>query len=129
VRSVEDALYGPIVSFGVEGIASGVLHDWAYRIPPLTDVDAAEMLREIKAAPLLAGRPNGAEVDTGAVEELIQRVARLKHDLPEVEVLDLTPVLAGSSGVRTLGASARVAPVPEGRAESFVRRLTAAPMD
>ncbi len=129
VRSVEDALYGPIVSFGVEGIASEVLHDWAYRIPPLTDVDAAEMLREIKAAPLLAGRPNGAEVDTGAVEELIQRVARLKHDLPEVEVLALTPVLAGSSGVRTLGASARVAPVAEGRAESFVRRLTSAPTD
>jgi len=128
IRSVEDPLFGPIVSFGVEGIASAMLHDWAYRIPPLTDVDAAEMIREIKAAPLLAGHPHGAAVDTGSLEELIQRVARLKHDIPEVEALDLTLVLAGSFGTRTLGASARVARVAEGRrAESFVRRLTTPP--
>ena len=129
VRSMEDPLFGPIVSFGVAGTASELLDDWAYRIPPLTDVDAAEMVREIKAAPLLVGYGGGGEVDMAAVEELVARVAQLKNDLPEVERLDLNPALAGSFGVRVLGAAGRVAKVREGRTESYVRRLTPVPAD
>ena len=127
VRSMEDPLFGPIVSFGVAGIASELLDDWAYRIPPLTDIDAAEMVREIKAAPLLLGYGGGGEVDLEAVEELVARVAELKNDLPEVEMLDLTLALAGSFGVRVLGAAGRVGKVSEGRAEEYTRRLTPVP--
>jgi acyl-CoA synthetase (NDP forming)/RimJ/RimL family protein N-acetyltransferase len=129
VRSIEDRLFGPIVSFGVAGTASELLDDWAYRIPPLTDVDAAEMVREIKAAPLLVGYGGGGEVDMDSVEELVARIAQLKNDLPEVEVLDISLALAGSFGVRVLGAAGRVAKVSEGRAESFVRRLTPIPAE
>jgi acyl-CoA synthetase (NDP forming)/RimJ/RimL family protein N-acetyltransferase len=127
VHSMEDRLFGPIVSFGVAGAASELLEDWAYRIPPLTDVDAAEMIREIKAAPLLVGYGGGGEVDMDSVQDLVARVAQLKNDLPEVEVLDISLALAGSFGVRVLGAAGRVAKVSEGRAESFVRRLTPIP--
>jgi acyl-CoA synthetase (NDP forming)/RimJ/RimL family protein N-acetyltransferase len=127
VHSMEDRLFGPIVSFGVAGAASELLDDWAYRIPPLTDVDAAEMIREIKAAPLLIGYGGGGEVDMDSVQDLVARVAQLKNDLPEVEVLDISLALAGSFGVRVLGAAGRVAKVSEGRAESFVRRLTPIP--
>jgi acyl-CoA synthetase (NDP forming)/RimJ/RimL family protein N-acetyltransferase len=127
VHSMEDRLFGPIVSFGVAGTASALLDDWAYRIPPLTDVDAAEMVREIKAAPLLVGYGGGGEVDMDSVQNLVARVAQLKNDLPEVEVLDISLALAGSFGVRVLGAAGRVATVSEGRAESFVRRLTPIP--
>jgi acyl-CoA synthetase (NDP forming)/RimJ/RimL family protein N-acetyltransferase len=127
VHSMEDRLFGPIVSFGVAGTASALLDDWAYRIPPLTDVDAAEMVREIKAAPLLVGYGGGGEVDMDSVQNLVARVAQLKNDLPEVEVLDISLALAGSFGVRVLGAAGRVARVSEGRAESFVRRLTPIP--
>jgi ATP-grasp domain len=127
IRSMEDPLFGPIVSFGVAGIASELLDDWAYRIPPLTDIDAAEMVREIKAAPLLLGYGGGGEVDLEAVEELVARVAELKNDLPEVEMLDLTLALAGSFGVRMLGAAGRVGKVSEGRAEEYTRRLTPVP--
>jgi hypothetical protein len=127
VHSMEDRLFGPIVSFGVAGAASELLDDWAYRIPPLTDVDAAEMIREIKAAPLLVGYGGGGEVDMDSVQDLVARVAQLKNDLPEVEVLDISLALAGSFGVRVLGAAGRVAKVSEGRAESFVRRLTPIP--
>ena len=129
VRSMEDRLFGPIVSFGVAGTASELLDDWAYRIPPLTDVDAAEMVREIKAAPLLVGYGGGGEVDMAAVQDLVARVAQLKNDLPEVEVLDISLALAGRFGVRVLGAAGRVAKVSEGRAESFVRRLTPVPAE
>ena len=127
VHSMEDRLFGPIVSFGVAGTASELLDDWAYRIPPLTDVDAAEMIREIKAAPLLVGYGGGGEVDMDSVQDLVARVAQLKNDLPEVEVLDISLALAGSFGVRVLGAAGRVARLSEGRAESFVRRLTPIP--
>ncbi len=127
VHSMEDRLFGPIVSFGVAGTASELLDDWAYRIPPLTDVDAAEMIREIKAAPLLVGYGGGGEVDMDSVQDLVARVAQLKNDLPEVEVLDISLALAGSFGVRVLAAAGRVARVSEGRAESFVRRLTPIP--
>jgi acyl-CoA synthetase (NDP forming)/RimJ/RimL family protein N-acetyltransferase len=127
VHSMEDRLFGPIVSFGVAGAATELLDDWAYRIPPLTDVDAAEMIREIKAAPLLVGYGGGGEVDMDSVQDLVARVAQLKNDLPEVEVLDISLALAGSFGVRVLGAAGRVAKVSEGRAESFVRRLTPIP--
>lgn len=127
VHSMEDRLFGPIVSFGVAGTASELLDDWAYRIPPLTDVDAAEMIREIKAAPLLVGYGGGGEVDMDSVQDLVARVAQLKNDLPEVEVLDIGLALAGSFGVRVLGAAGRVARLSEGRAESFVRRLTPIP--
>jgi acyl-CoA synthetase (NDP forming)/RimJ/RimL family protein N-acetyltransferase len=127
VHSMEDRLFGPIVSFGVAGAASELLDDWAYRIPPLTDVDAAEMIREVKAAPLLVGYGGGGEVDMDSVQDLVARVAQLKNDLPEVEVLDISLALAGSFGVRVLGAAGRVAKVSEGRAESFVRRLTPIP--
>ena len=55
VRSVEDPLFGPIISFGLSGDASDLLGDVAYGVPPLTDVDVAELVRTARAAPRLFG--------------------------------------------------------------------------
>ncbi len=126
IGSGEDPLFGPLLSFGVSGIPSELLGDRSFRIPPLTDVDAAEMLREVKSAPLLLGWRGGDRVDTAAVEELVLRLSQLKYDLPDVSRLSLDLVMAGSDGVAVLEVSGRVERNEGVRAERFVRRLTTA---
>jgi acyl-CoA synthetase (NDP forming)/RimJ/RimL family protein N-acetyltransferase len=122
VRAQEDALFGPVVSFGVSGVTTELLGDRSYRIPPLTDVDAAAMVREIKAAPLLLGYRGGAMADVRAVEDLLHRVSRLIDDLPEVADVELGPVLVGTEGLAVVNASAHVA-TPDPRSTWYTRRL------
>ncbi len=124
VSGVEDPLFGPVVSFGVSGAATELLGDRAYRIPPMHSGDAADMVREIRAAPLLFGYRGSEEVDVGAIEHLLLRVAQLKNDLPQVRSVDLNLVLAGASGASVLNAVTRVEPVADARSDWFVRRLS-----
>jgi acyl-CoA synthetase (NDP forming)/RimJ/RimL family protein N-acetyltransferase len=124
IRTVEDPLFGPVLSFALAGAASDLLDDRSYRIPPVTDVDAAEMIRELKSAPLLFGYRGGPRADLDAVEDLLQRVAALKDDLPEVAEINLEPVLAGQDGYRVLKARARVAQPVDNRRDWYVRRLS-----
>ncbi|MGH3510352.1 MAG: GNAT family N-acetyltransferase [Nocardioidaceae bacterium] len=120
---IEDALFGPVVWFGVSGVATTLLGDRSYRIPPMHSGDAAAMVREIGAAPLLFGYRGSERVDTDAVEELLLRVAQLKNDLPEVASLELNLVLVGAEGVTVLNAVGRVEPAAEARSDWFVRRM------
>jgi hypothetical protein len=123
IRSIEDPLFGPVVSFGIAGPLTELLADRSYRIPPLGPRDAEAMVREIKAAPVLFGYRGSEVVDVAAVEQLIQRVAQLKNDLPQVSSLELSLVLAGATGTTVLTASARVDPVADPRSDWFVRRM------
>jgi acyl-CoA synthetase (NDP forming)/GNAT superfamily N-acetyltransferase len=123
IASIEDRLFGPIVSFGHAGSASELLGDRSYRIPPLTDMDAAGMIREVRAAPLFFGYRGSEPVDVGAIEDLIQRVACLKDDLPEVESLDLDLILAGPAGATVLRAWAEVSTPAVARGDSATHRL------
>lgn len=123
IGSFEDALFGPIVSFGMAGTASELLGDVAYRIPPLTDSDAADLVRDLKASPLFFGYKGSEAIDVPAVEELIQRLARLKDDLPEIEQLDLGLVMAGAEGAEVLRASGHISPLHNARSDWYTRRL------
>ncbi|MGI8676305.1 MAG: GNAT family N-acetyltransferase [Nocardioidaceae bacterium] len=127
VESLEDPLFGPIVSFGVCGAPSDLLADRSYRIPPLTDADADAMVREIKSAPLLFGHRGSPLVDLAAVADLVQRVARLKNDLPEVSRLDLDLVLAGAGGATVLHATGAAAVASDARSDWYVRRMNRPP--
>ncbi|TDE00103.1 GNAT family N-acetyltransferase [Jiangella asiatica] len=123
VRAWEDPMFGPVVSFGVSGVATELLGDRSYRIPPLTDRDAAEMVREVKAAALLMGYHGGIMADLKAVEDLVHRMSRMVDDVPLVRAIELSPVLAGESGLAVVNGSARVAP-PAGRQDWYTRRLS-----
>jgi acyl-CoA synthetase (NDP forming)/RimJ/RimL family protein N-acetyltransferase len=123
IESFEDPLFGPVLSFGVYGAPSELLADRAYRIPPLTDADAQAMVREIKAAPLLFGYGGAPTVDVEAIEDVLQRLAHLKNDLPEVSRLELRPALANPEGVRIVEVSGRVVPAPDARTDTLVRRM------
>jgi acyl-CoA synthetase (NDP forming)/ribosomal protein S18 acetylase RimI-like enzyme len=125
VASIEDPLFGPVVSFGISGPLTELLEDRSFRIPPLGERDAEAMVREIKAAPILFGYRGSEPVDVAEIERLVQRVAQLQHDLPQVAELDLALVLAGAEGLTVLTAFGRVEPVSDPRSDWFVRRMPA----
>ncbi|GAA4072776.1 GNAT family N-acetyltransferase [Actinomadura miaoliensis] len=123
ISTREDPSFGAIVSFGLADETAALLDDRAYRLAPLTDVDAAEMVRAIRTAPLLLGHRGADPVDVGALEELLLRVARLADDLPEVARLELDPVLVDTSGVSVRRASLRLQRPLGPRPELGPRRL------
>jgi acyl-CoA synthetase (NDP forming)/RimJ/RimL family protein N-acetyltransferase len=126
VRSVEDPLFGPVISFGLAGDASELLGDVSHRIPPMTDVDVADLVRSVRAAPKLFGHRGARPVDVAALEDVIARVSCLADDRPELFELELHPVVVGERGASVLGATIRLAP-PSGRTDTGRRELTAAP--
>ena len=129
ISSIEDPLFGPVVSFGISGPLTELLGDRAYRIPPLGTRDAAAMVREVKASPMLFGYRGSEVVDVGEVERLIGRVSQLQNDMPQLSALELGLVLAGPSGSTVLDASARVEPAADARSDWFVRRMPSQPGD
>ncbi|WP_320780881.1 GNAT family N-acetyltransferase [Streptomyces sp. CRN 30] len=112
VRAVIDPAAGAVLSFGLAGAATQLLGDTAHRLVPVTDRDAASLIRSIRTAPLLFGWRGSDPVDTAALEELLQRVSRLVDDHPEVVAVTLEPVVVAPRGLSVLGASVRLAPPP-----------------
>jgi len=94
----KDAQFGPVMMFGLGGILVEILKDVSFRIIPLEKRDAAEMIREIKGFPLLEGYRGQEKVDLDNLEDLILKVSDYIDQHPEVEELDLNPVIAYSDG-------------------------------
>lgn len=124
IGGVEDTLFGPVLSLGLSGFASDLLGDRTYRIPPLHQGDAEAMIKELRAAPMLFGYRGVAPVAIEPIIDIIERLAQLKNDLPQVQRLDLALVLAGAGGARVLTAAGRVEPSLDARSDWFVRRLS-----
>jgi acyl-CoA synthetase (NDP forming) len=108
VGAVQDPVFGPLIALGPGGTLAELIGDAAFRLTPLTDYDAQELVRTGKAGKLLAGFRGAAPADGEAVEDLLLRVAQLAEDLPEVAELDLNPVFAGPSGCVIVDARVRI---------------------
>jgi len=116
-----EPVFGPIVVFGIGGAVSDLLEDKIARLTPLTDADVDEMIKGIKAAPLLLGERGTDPVDLAALTGLLLRVSRLADDLAELAELELSPVIARADGAYPAGARIRLAPAdPQ---DPFLRRL------
>jgi acyl-CoA synthetase (NDP forming)/GNAT superfamily N-acetyltransferase len=119
---VEDPSFGPVLSFGLSGIATELLDDRAYHVVPLSTADARALIRAPRAAPLLTGWGGGDSADLAALEDLALRVSCMVEDLPEIHTLRLDPVLASST--RASVTSARITlGAPPGRHDEGPRRL------
>jgi acetyl coenzyme A synthetase (ADP forming)-like protein len=107
----QDPLFGPLIGFGLGGIHVEILRDVCFRVTPITDRDAAEMVRSIKGFRLLEGYRGHPPADIPAIEELLLRVARLVEAVPEIAELDLNPVVAlpPGQGCKIVDARIRVA--------------------
>src|SRR5262249_38943880 len=103
-----DPLFGPLVAFGLGGVHVEILADVCFRVAPLTDRDAAEMVRAIRGYRLLEGYAGHPPADVAALEEVLLRVSRLAEEVPEISELDLNPVFALPPGQRCRVADARV---------------------
>jgi acyl-CoA synthetase (NDP forming) len=110
VGVADDPLFGPLIAFGLGGTHVEIFGDVQFRITPLTDRDAAEMVRGIKAYRLLTGYRGHPPADLEALEETLLRVSRLVEEVPEIRELDLNPIFAlpPGQGCRIVDARIRI---------------------
>jgi acetate---CoA ligase (ADP-forming) len=113
---VQDPVFGPLVAFGPGGVFAELIGDATFRVAPLTDVDAEELVTGGKAGRLVAGFRGSPPADTAALEGLVHRLGRLAEDFGEVAELDLNPVIAGPAGCVAVDARVRLASPPAERA-------------
>jgi acetyl coenzyme A synthetase (ADP forming)-like protein len=115
VGVTQDPLFGPLIAFGLGGIHVEILADVCFRVTPLTDRDAAEMVRAIRGYRLLQGYRGHPPADVEALEELLLRVSRLVEEIPEIGELDLNPIfaLAPGEGCRVVDARIQVGQGPK----------------
>jgi acetyltransferase len=88
-----DPVFGPLVMFGSGGRTVEVFKDIVFRVLPLSDVDARDMVRSIKGFPLLRGFRGDSPVDIDMAEEAVLRLAQLISDFDVIEELDINPFL------------------------------------
>ena len=118
---VQEPIFGPLVVFGLGGVATEVLDDHAARLAPLTTTDADDLIHSIRAAPLLLGHRGQPPVNVAALRDALLRISRLADDLPQVTELDLNPVIARPDGITAVDARIRV--TSHGQADPFLRQL------
>ncbi len=103
-----DTNFGPLIMFGLGGIYVEVLKDVAFRIAPVSESEAAEMIREIRSFPLLRGVRGAKRRDIDAIVDAILRVSQLVTDNPEIAELDINPLLVQAEGEGAIAVDARI---------------------
>ncbi|MGC3973428.1 MAG: GNAT family N-acetyltransferase [Nitrospira sp.] len=108
---VQDPSFGSLIGFGLGGIHVEILGDVRFRITPLTELDAADLIRSIKGYRLLQGYRGHPPGDVDAIQELLLRLSRLVEEVPEIVELDLNPIFAlpPGQGYQIVDARIRVA--------------------
>lgn len=104
VGAIKDPQFGPTMMFGLGGTFVEVMKDVSFRIAPITEEDAAEMITEIKAYPILQGFRGQSPRDIEEVIKVLLNTSRLVMDHLEIKELDLNPVMVYSKGVKTVDA-------------------------
>jgi acetyl coenzyme A synthetase (ADP forming)-like protein len=112
---LQDPVFGPLVAFGPGGVLAELIGGTQFRIAPLTDLDADELVHGGKAGRLVHGFRGAPAADASALVSLVHRLSRLAVDLPEVAELDLNPVLALPDRCLAVDARIRLRARPEGR--------------
>lgn len=103
-----DPTFGPLVMFGLGGILVEVLADVSFRLAPLTQQDAEEMIGEVRGARLLDGVRGQPPADRAALVEALVRVGQMAVDHPQISELDINPLLVMPAGQGVVAADARV---------------------
>ncbi|MDP2839399.1 MAG: acetate--CoA ligase family protein, partial [Syntrophales bacterium] len=104
IGMIRNPQFGAVLMFGLGGIFVEVLKDISFRVSPPSDLDLDEMIHGIKGYPLLAGVRGQKPKDTAILKELIQRVAQLATDHPEIQEVDINPVIVHEEGASVVDA-------------------------
>jgi acyl-CoA synthetase (NDP forming) len=105
---VQDAVFGPLVAFGPGGSLAELIGEASFRIAPLTDFDAEELVLSGKAGRLVRGFRAAPPSDDGALADVLHRLSHLGEELPEVAEIDLNPVFGLAEGCVVVDARVRV---------------------
>jgi acetyl coenzyme A synthetase (ADP forming)-like protein len=108
VGALQDPLFGPLIACGTGGVLVDVLADTAFRLHPLSGSDAIEMIDELRGSRLLRGYRGSTPADEGALRDVLLRVSELVRVAPEIQELDLNPVIVLGSGARVADARVRI---------------------
>jgi acyl-CoA synthetase (NDP forming) len=98
VGAFQDPVFGPLVACGTGGVMVDVVADTAFRLHPLSASDATEMVDELRGARLLRGYRGSPPADEHALRDVLLRVSELVCVAPEIQELDLNPVIVLAAG-------------------------------
>ena len=104
----EDPQFGPMIMFGLGGIYVEVLKDVAFRIAPISDKIAKEMISEIKTIKLLKGIRGEIPSDIGSIVDVLLRMSQLVTDFPEIMEMDINPLFVKKQGEGSIAGDARI---------------------
>jgi len=105
----KDPQFNHLLMFGLGGIYVELLKDVSFRVIPVTDADAEEMINEIKTVKMLKGFRSITERDTEAIKDVLMRVSQLCRDFPEIAEMDINPLMVLEKGKGAVAVDARFA--------------------
>jgi acyl-CoA synthetase (NDP forming) len=111
VGAVQDPVFGPLIACGTGGVLVDLLADTAFRLHPLSHGDAVDLVNELRGARLLRGYRGAPPVDEPALRDVLLRISELVTIAPEIQELDLNPVVVLPSGACVADARVRAEPV------------------
>ena len=103
-----DPQYGPMMMFGLGGVFVEVMKDVTFRIAPLTDVDAEEMIKSVKAYKLLEGARGTKPAQIGQIQETLLRLSQLVNDFKFIDELDINPLLISEATGEGIAVDGRI---------------------
>ncbi|MFV0439250.1 MAG: acetate--CoA ligase family protein [Desulfopila sp.] len=109
---IRDASFGPVVMFGLGGVLVEVLKDVAFRIVPIEQGDAVEMMDEIQGKKLLDGYRGSDPADKEQLQRMLVQLSAFVDSTPGIEEIDMNPVFAYKDGAAVV--DARIILSPEG---------------
>jgi len=104
IGATKDPQFGPALMFGLGGIFVEVLKDVTFRIAPINEQEAREMIAEVKAYPILKGYRNQPPADIDSITKILVNTSRLVMDHREIKELDLNPIMVYEKGAKTVDA-------------------------
>jgi acyl-CoA synthetase (NDP forming) len=104
VGATKDPQFGPALMFGLGGVFVEILEDVTFRIAPITEQDAKEMITEVKAYPLLTGYRGQPPADIDTIISILLKTSKLVMDHQEIKELDLNPIMVYEKGAKTVDA-------------------------
>jgi acyl-CoA synthetase (NDP forming) len=120
VGALQDPRFGPLIACGTGGVLVDLLADSAFRLHPLSGSDAGDMIDELKGARLLRGYRGTARADEAALRDILLRVSELVTVAPEIQELDLNPVIVSAAGACVADARVRIEQSPPPNADRRV---------
>lgn len=104
VGTLQDPQFGPAIMFGIGGILVEIMKDVSFRICPITEFDADEMIHEIKAFKILDGFRGSPKADLKALISLLKTISEISMDYLEIDQMDLNPVFIYEKGIKIVDA-------------------------